>query len=68
MVWISAKLLARFLAIFVIHVLFAVFNILCGYLLSDFSIDKSFIHISLIRCKINKFISFFSQNQWKSYK
>ena len=66
MALICAKLLAIFLARFIIYYLMSVLNILCGCLLIDYKLSKQFIHYSLFWCKINKFILFFGKNLWKS--
>ena len=44
------------------------FHTRCGFLLPDTETVRSFIHNFYFRCKINKFISFFSKKQWKTLK
>ena len=66
MALICVKLLLVFLARLFIHVLFSAIHTYCEYLLVDNEYHRYFIHNSLFRCKINKFISFLSEKEWKT--
>ncbi len=46
----------------------SVIHTICGFFLSDNEYLRYFIHNDQFWCKINKFISFFSKNLWKSLK
>ena len=65
MTFISLKLFSNLLASLFIHYKKVIIHYSCGLFLSDNEYLKILIHIFLFWCKINKFISFFSKNQWK---
>ena len=65
MTFISLKLFSNLLACLFIHNKKVIIHYSCGLFLSDNEYLKILIHIFLFWCKINKFISFFSKNQWK---
>ena len=65
MTFISWKLSSNLLASLFIHNKKVIIHYSCGLFLSDNEYLSILIHIFLFWCKINKFISFFSKNQWK---
>lgn len=68
MAWISAKLTRLFLAHLVIPMWFYVIHNCCLFFLIENETGAIVFHNFQIRCKITKFISFFSKKVWKSSK